>query len=302
MFKFFIIPAADRRLIPDGRLTGPMPWVIAIMVFLSVLATALGLALQQSATQVDSELSRRVIVQIVDANPDERKRQADLAVTMLRDQKSIRHVALLSDQQVVDLIEPWLGGDGSASNLAADIPLPSLIDLTLAGDVNDARIRGLQNLLQPAVPAARVESSASYIEPVSDLITSLQWLALALVMLLALATGAAVIITARAALNTHRQTLDVIHLLGGTDQQISRLFQRRIALDALMGGLVGLLIGVVVTLLVGGQFSALGSGLTESFGLPWWSWLIIGSIPLLGMLIALVTARMTVTGALQKIL
>ena len=34
--------AADRRLLPEGRLAGPMPWVIAIMMFLTVLAAAAG--------------------------------------------------------------------------------------------------------------------------------------------------------------------------------------------------------------------------------------------------------------------
>jgi hypothetical protein len=32
-------------LLPKGRLTGPMPWVIAIMMFLTVLASAAGLSL-----------------------------------------------------------------------------------------------------------------------------------------------------------------------------------------------------------------------------------------------------------------
>ena len=41
------------------------------------------------------------------------------------------------------------------------------------------------------------------------------------------------------ALDTHRDTIEVIHMLGATDIQIARLFQRRIALDALLGGLVG---------------------------------------------------------------
>ena len=34
--------AADRRLLPEGRLAGPMPWVIAIMMFLTVLAATSG--------------------------------------------------------------------------------------------------------------------------------------------------------------------------------------------------------------------------------------------------------------------
>ena len=37
--------AAARGLLPEGRVAGPMPWVIAIMMFLTLLAAAAGLGL-----------------------------------------------------------------------------------------------------------------------------------------------------------------------------------------------------------------------------------------------------------------
>ena len=134
------------------------------------------------------------------------------------------------------------------------------------------------------------------------LVRSLQWIAFGLVALLAMATAAAVIISARAALNTHRETIAVIHLLGGTDMQISRLFQRRIALDALLGGIIGLIGGAGIIWLISMQLSTLGSGLVGSLSLNWASWLIIVTIPTLGMFLAMLTARTTIMGALKKIL
>ena len=52
----------------------------------------------------------------------------------------------------------------------------------------------------------------------------------------AVATGAVVLLAARAGLETHRETISVMHMLGSTDVQVARLFQRRIALDAAIGG------------------------------------------------------------------
>src|SRR3546814_1046120 len=48
-----------------------------------------------------------------------------------------------------------------------------------------------------------------------------------LVLLMILASGAVVIMTARAALGTHYATIEMLHLIGATDRQIARLFQRR---------------------------------------------------------------------------
>lgn len=298
MFKFFAIPAHDRRLIPEGRLSGPMPWVIAIMIFLTVLAAAAGLAMTRAVGDVSDELSSRATVQIIEANPEIRARQAEAAADRLRAMPLVEEVRVLPPEEIEALIEPWLG----TQDLANDIPLPALIDLKLARVATDGEYETLRSALAPVAPEARVEPSSGYIAPVISLVRSFQWIAFGLVGLLALATAAAVIISARSALNTHSETIAVVHLLGGTDQQISRLFQRRIALDALLGGLIGLVGGAAIIWLIGTQLRALGSGLVKSVGLDWWSWLIIAAVPILGMFLAMVTARWTVVGALKKIL
>ena len=298
MFKMFAIPAHDRRLIPEGRLSGPMPWVIAIMIFLTVLAAAAGLAMTRAVGDVSDQLSSRATVQIIEANPELRSRQAEAAAARLRTMPLIEEVRLLPPEEIEALIEPWLG----TQDLTGDIPLPALIDLQLAGAATEAEYQALRSALAPIAPGARVEPSSGYIAPVISLVRSFQWIAFGLVGLLALATAAAVIISAGSALNTHGETIAVVHLLGGTDQQISRLFQRRIALDALLGGLIGLLGGAAIIWLISTQLTALGSGLVQSVGLDWWSWLIIAAIPILGMFLAMITARLTVVGALKKIL
>ena len=222
MIKLFAIPAHDRRLIPEGRLSGPMPWVIAIMIFLTVLAAAAGLAMTRAIGDVSDELSSRATVQIIEANPEVRARQAAAAADRLRGLPLIEEVRLLPPEEIEALIEPWLG----TQDLADEIPLPALIDLKLARVATDAEYQSLRDRLQSIAPDARVEPSSGYIAPVISLVRSFQWIAFGLVALLALATGAAVIISARSALNTHSETIAVVHLLGGTDQQISRLFQR----------------------------------------------------------------------------
>ncbi len=298
MLDLFVIPSADRRLIPEGRLSGPMPWVIAIMIFLTVLAAAAGLALAQAAGDVSDELASRATVQIVEANPDSKNRQTQDVAARLRGLDLVQEVRVLPQQEVEELIEPWIG----SQELSNDIPIPALIDLKLTRPAAGPELQSLRSAISPLSTTARVEPSSSYIAPVITLIRSLQWTAFGLVALLAIATAAAVIISARSALNTHRETIDVIHLLGGTDRQITRLFQRRIALDALLGGLLGLIAGTGIIWLISSQLSAIGSGLVQSLGLSWYSWLIIAAVPILGMFIAMMTARSTVMRALKKIL
>ena len=66
---------AERGLLPEGRLSGPMPWVIAIMMFLTVLAAAAGMGLASAAGRLDDQIGGRVTIQIVEANPARRAGQ-----------------------------------------------------------------------------------------------------------------------------------------------------------------------------------------------------------------------------------
>jgi hypothetical protein len=61
-----------------------MPWVIAIMMFLTVLAAAGGLALNQGMRSLRSELSGRATVQIVEADAETRAQAVKKMVARLR--------------------------------------------------------------------------------------------------------------------------------------------------------------------------------------------------------------------------
>ncbi len=64
-----------------------------------------------------------------------------------------------------------------------------------------------------------------------------QWLSFGLVLLLSAAATAAVVLAARGALDTHRFTIEVMHGIGATDVQVTHMFQRKMAVDALVGSL-----------------------------------------------------------------
>ena len=151
-------------------------------------------------------------------------------------------------------------------------------------------------------PDARVDAQSSWLQPVFAALSSLQYLALALVVLLAVTSAAAVFLAARSALGNNRETIAIVHLLGGTDGQIAQLFQRAILFDSILGGIVGLILGLTAVLGLGYQFGALDSGMVASAGLDWLDWILIALIPIFGVALAVVTARFTVLAAVRKML
>ncbi|MGC4250620.1 MAG: cell division protein, partial [Sphingobium sp.] len=138
--------------------------------------------------------------------------------------------------------------------------------------------------------------------PLAGLLSALGWLAVGIVLLMALATGAVVVLAARGAHDSHRGTIEVLHLMGATDVQIARLFQRRIALDAMLGSLLGFVIAACVILLLGARLIATGSELLGAVHLPWSSWALLAALPVGGVLLAMLAARWTVLRSLGRLL
>ncbi len=291
----FSASPADQRLLPEGRLAGPMPWVIAIMMVLTVLAAAAGLALGNAASLMERDLEGRLTIQIAEPEAALRESLTARILTEVRNLSAVGRAAVVPEQEIVALLDPWLGKDG----LEADLPLPAMIDIEMIRAAPQD-IASVKNAVQSISTTARIDPHSQWLGPLSGLITSLKWLTLLLVVLMTVATSATVVLSARAALNTHLPTIEIMHLLGATDVQVARLFQRRIALDALFGGVVGLLIALIIIALIGQRVGAIGSDLLGSARLDWMGWAAIATLPLFGVIVSTLAARFTVLRALRQ--
>jgi len=292
--------SAETRLLPQGKLSGPMPWVIAIMIGLTVVATASGLALRKTANAASADVAGGVTVQIVNGAPRERDRQAQEALAELQGAPGVASVRIVPQKELDALVEPWLGT--TVGDDVNALPVPALIDVRLAGNADTTAVAALRQQIAARAPDARVDAQASWLAPVFEAIGALQLLAGGLIALLAFATVATVLLASRNALSNHRNTIEIVHMLGGTDAQIARIFQRSMAVDAAAGGIGGLLLGVVTIGLLGRQFAALGSGMMTAGSLGYTDWLLICCIPVAGVLLAVLTARLSVLSALKGML
>lgn len=289
---------APPAMLPASRFIGPIPWVIAILIALVVIASAGGLALRNLADSAEADLSAAITVQVIEPNADLRAARGQAAVKILTGIDGVQTVRLLPEAELIALLEPWLGA-GIASG---DVPIPVLIDVELTGRASSQDVDRIEAALAQTVPGVRVDAQSDWLRPVYDALAALQWLALGLIVLVILATVAAVGLATRSAFAAARDTVEIIHLLGATDRQITAVFLRTVLRESAFGALVGTMIGVGAIWLLGQQFAALDSGMTSGGGLILADWLVIAAIPLAGMLLALVTARITIALALKDML
>jgi cell division transport system permease protein len=288
---------ADARVLDEAGGPRAMTWVMAIMLFLTVLAAALGLGTASGARLLERQLAGRLTVQIVEGDPARRDAAAARIATRLRALPDVARVAIVERAELTRLLRPWLGSDGADPEL----PVPAMIDIDLADD-RPAAIARVAAIVAQVSPAARVDRHESWMSPVSSVMTSLTLLAAAIVLLMMAATAAVVVLAARAGLETHRATIEVMHMLGSTDVQVARLFQRRIAIDAAIGGVLGGAAAIGVVAIIGGRLASLGSELIGGVALGVGDWLLLAMLPLAFVLLAILAARYSVLGALRSTL
>ncbi len=284
---------ADRRVLDEASGLRAMTWVMAIMLFLTLLAAALGLGTRQSVQALERQLAGRLTVQVVEGSPVARDALAARTLTVLRTLPEVRRATAVDRAELTRLLAPWLGDAGAD----ADLPVPAMIDVDLAGGADPDRVIAA---VRRVSASSRVDRHQRWMSPVSGFLDTLTWLALGLVVLMLAATGAVVMLAARAGLETHRATIEVMHMLGSTDVQVARLFQRRIALDAAIGGVAGGVAALAVLAFLGTRLAALGSELLGGITLGAGDWVLLVLLPLAFVLLATVAARMTVVGALRR--
>jgi len=294
--------SAEVNLSPPTKLSGPIPWVIAILIALVVIAAAGGLALNNLANNARADLADAVTVQIIEADPEGRTAQANAAASALSASPLVTSVRQVPQDELEELLKPWLG-EGAASD---NVPIPALIDVELSRQATGEELAELQTVLdgalEPLGGGARVDAQSQWLRPVYDALSALQYLALALIILVSIATAAAVWLASRSAFANHRETVEIIHLLGGTDAQVTRVFERPVVREAAFGALVGFIVGLAAIWLLGQQFASLDSGLVSGGGLSFVDWLIIAAIPVGGVLLAVITGRITIGHALKSML
>jgi cell division transport system permease protein len=285
---WLVPPPSLRRLLPDQKRRAA-PWIVGLMTFVSLIVGAAGLAVLAAVSDLRSASEGRWSLQVSGVAADGTRAHALLAAA-----PEVESIAPVPEAEVRETLSDWLGP--AAETL--DLPLPALADVALRDGADGS---ALAARIEAAVPSARLTHYSAELAPLLGSLEALSFLVLGLLAVLGLAMAAAVTLAARATLEANRTTLDVFHGIGATDAQLLSLLQRRIALDALLGGAAG---GLAAALVLALALVPARSFLGELGGaglLGTGEFLLLLLLPILQALLATVVARRALRKALAAI-
>ncbi len=290
-----ILTAGASAPLGTRRLSGAMPWVIAMMTGLAMLATAAAFVLTPAATALSGQIAGRATIQLVQPDPLVRRAEVAELRRMLADEPYVTAVRTLPEAETARLAERWLG-EGISQ---ADLPLPALIDVDVVRS-DEATIARLGAAVRAATPEARVIPHAEWLGPVAGMMNAIGWIAAGIAAMLIVCAAVVAVLAVRAALSAQRPMIDILHLVGATDVQVARLFQRLVARDVIAGAALGAIVALGLALLVAWQTRGMAAGLADGAGgMASIVWMLL--VPPLVIAIAILSSRIAVIRALREL-
>lgn len=265
-----------------------LPWIMAGLLYLAVVALAVA-AIADGALQLFDEREKMVTVSLPTAGiSEDGDRDVANVLKALADSKVVVSAIVVGDDELQDLIEPWLGERKEGE----DLPLPRLIDVTL-DPLSQPDLRALELKLREVVSDAtigiqeasedRAERQAFFFRTVGG----------TLGILLLISSLAIVTVITSLSLAMHGDTVTLLRYMGAQDGYLARQFERYALRSGLRGGLIGFFAAMLTVL--GVLYSIQNLEMTNSIrlGLRPVDWVFLACVPVVAALLCTLMARMT---------
>lgn len=191
---------------------------VTLMTFMVMITASVTLFLFALSSAWTSDVLRAATVEI----PASTMENLPVLENVLTKTDSIETYNVLTKDQVLDLISPWFGDN--TRDLANTISVPILITLDFHDDVQP-NLTALEEAIRVAIPEARLITHQDWLNPLMSLTNLLETVGMASLILLFAALLMAIHGAARGRVATHRDALELMHLMGAEDGFIRGQFQ-----------------------------------------------------------------------------
>ena len=278
--------------------------IISIAIFIFAITLSGVLSINSMIDNWNKSILGSVTVQILPTNTaDKEKSMAELmayeekAVDFLKSVNGVIKVTPLTNEQLNELLQPWLGDEVSVS----DLPTPRIIDVKIDKNVN-INFQQLAQDLAVASPQASLDNHQLWLNKLIDFADGLNLIATTILALITAITSGAIFYTTQMSMGLHKNIIEILHIIGAKDTYIAQQYAKRMAYLGLIGGLFGLFFAIPSIFFIADLANSIKGGIINDANLSVLDWIFVLILPLFSMLISMITAYYTVKNTLKKMI
>lgn len=283
---------------PSGKY---VPWIVALMVYLATISLIIATMVSGIVKRWDLGLVGRLTVELPAPNlmEDDRHSQylTDQVKKTLMQMPGAGNIRQLSSNEVLKIIEPWVGGKQII--LDPEV-LPILFDVELM-DRKFVNLPQLKQKLHKLHHGITIEDHLGWQEGLLDLAHSAKVIGFSIVSMILFAAICIIAFTAQTSLIIHRQVIEILYLIGATDDYIAKQFQHHALQVGIKGGAIGIGLFTITYILLNFFSRNLDTRIIHDILSPTGIWAIACIIPIAITGLMMISARLTVRVALRYI-
>lgn len=278
--------------------------MISIAVFLFAVTLAGVLSINSMLNAWNNSILGSLTIQIMPVNNANQEKareetllQQDKVLEFLKTLPEVEKARALNDNQLQQLLQPWLGDGIDISSL----PTPRILDIKIKPGAK-IDFPALAERLAKVSPLASLDNHKLWLDKLIRFADGLKMLALSILVLVIAITSGAIFYTTQTNLGLHRNIIEILHIMGAKDTYVAQQYAKRDAMLGFIGGIFGLVLAIPTIFMIAGLAEQIEGGIISEARLSWESWLMILLLPFFSSVTAMVTAYYTVKRTLEKMM
>ena len=282
--------------------TGFLIVLVGLMAFLSTVVLSFSFTLNTVMDGWSQGLENKITLEIpakIDQSTlrgaGEMKKIQAAIIEKMSQLDAIKTITPVEEKKLQTLVQSWLG----QSTFIEDLPMPSLISLELHDSAPEI-ITSLTQVIHDVDKHTIIDTHETWLDDLLKLTRSMQSGIIAIVLVIAMTTVAAIAGAMKSQIEIHRDDVELLHLMGARDQYITGQFVRHAGILSLFGALGGLVSALCIMTVIGFIFKDQDYGFLPKAAIHWGD---IGALCLLPLVICGISAgsaRYTVMQVLQR--
>ncbi len=220
--------------------------LMGLMTFLMMMTLSASFVLSAMNARWSKGLENKATIEIsaqdqndASLSQEQIEEQTSKIQDFLQNHPAISQSVIMDKKDIMSLVSPWLGNNVGLEN----VPLPGIITINFKNNII-YDVADIEDGIQSIAPQARLDTHEGWLNDVLSFTDAIKLAAILMTLIITVTTIVAVGGAIQSRMAVYREELELLHLMGASDNYISKQLQKYAFLTILKGAIIGMVLGL----------------------------------------------------------